>query len=275
MTDDLGPESGTREVEDLIESYLDELLLALRGRPREARRLLVEVEAHLRETVEAGIAAGRDRLGATEEALRRFGPPAAVARGLPSQGGYRSLLAQMGETVVLATGLLFLAAGAAAVPAAIVGLAGNVDLVTGDRPGWTPGPERCRQLVSMTGVPDCVRALGAHHLQEVLRDHLMGGVAGFVLLVAWWLMHVRHTRRPTVLPTGFGLSVCGPLLGVSGAVLLAAGVGEVTHHVAGTRLMGSGDLIATGATVLGVALLCWTALARQALRPARSLAAPT
>ncbi len=64
--------------DELIEAYLDELLLALRGRPRDARRLLAEAEGHLRESVAAGAAAWLGRAAAAEEAIRRFGPPSAA-----------------------------------------------------------------------------------------------------------------------------------------------------------------------------------------------------
>jgi hypothetical protein len=80
----------------------------------------------------------------------------------------------------------------------------------------------------------------------------------------------RH--NPAVLPAGFNLTVCGPLLGVVAAFLLGTGICAVALGInsAGGPI-GSGDLVATGATVMTTALLCWVALARQATRPARNL----
>jgi len=255
-----------------IDSYLDELLLALRGRPREARRLLAEVESHLREAIDAHVAAGLGEPEATEEALRRLGPPSAVARGLPPQAAYRSLLSQLTEAALLVVSLLFLAAGVAAVPAAVVGLTANPRLVTGDQAGPVLAPGRCQQLLHMLAAPSCTQALAAHHLQEVIRDHLLSGWLGFLVMVAWWVLHVHRRTRPAVLPAGFALTVCGTLLGIVAAFLLAVSIPDVargTDSIGG--LTGSGDLVATGATMMAAALLCWVALARQATRPARAL----
>lgn len=253
-----------------IENYLDELLLALRGRPREARRLLAEVEGHLRESVAARVAAGLDELEATEEALARLGPPSAVARGLPPRAAYLTLLRQVTEAALLVVSLLFLAAGAAAGPAAVVGLMGNPAMVTGGQAGQAPSPGRCQQLLHALA-PACSQALAAHHLGEVIRNHLLTGWLGFLVLIAWWVLHVHRKARPTVLPAGFALTVCGTLLGIVAAFLLAAGITSVargTDSIGG--LIGSGDVVATGATAMVAALLCWATLARQATRPGRS-----
>lgn len=258
--------------EERIESYLDELLLRLRGRPREARRLLSEVDSHLRGSIEAGLAAGLDKTQAAEETLKRFGPPSAVARGLPSRAAYRVLLAQMTEAALLVISTLALAAGVAAVPAAILGLTGNPDLVTGDpaRPALTHG--RCQQLLHMFAAPSCGQALADHHLEEVIRNHLFTGWLGFLILAAWWLLRAHRKTQPALLPAGFTLTVCSTLRGVVAAFLLAFGVADVAHGIHSTGgVIGSGDLVATGATIMIAALLSWVALARQATRPARNL----
>ena len=255
-----------------IDSYLDELLLALRGRPREARRLLAEVEGHLRESIDARVAAGLTEREAAEEALRRLGPPSAVARGLPAQAAYRTLLAQISEAAALVMSVLCLAAGAAAVPAAVVGLMGGPALVTGDRAGQLLSPGRCQQLMHMVAAPSCSQALAAHHLQEVIRSHLLSGWLGFLILVAWWVVHVHRKERPTVLPPGFALTVCGTLLGGAAAFVLAIGIVDLARGAGSIGgMIGSGDLVATGTTMLAAAVGCWLALARQATRPARAL----
>jgi hypothetical protein len=257
-----------------IDSYLDELLLALRGRPREARRLLTEVEGHLRESIEALIAAGFGEPEATEETLRRFGPPSAVARGLPPRAAYRTLLGQLTEAALLVISVLCLAAGAAAFPAAVLGLVAYPSLVTGDQPGQAVTPGRCQQLLHMLAAPSCPQALAAHHLQEVIRNHLLTGWLGFLVLVGWWVLHVHRKARPAVLPAGFALTVCGTFLGAIAALLLAIGISDVARGVdAIGDLIGSGDLVATGATMMAAALLCWMGLALQATRPASMLAA--
>lgn len=260
--------------EERIESYLDELLLRSRGRPREARRLLSEVDSHLRESIEAGLAVGLDEAQAAEEALRKFGPASVVARGLPSAAAYRALLSQMIEAALLVISTLLLAVGVAAIPTAILGLMGNPGLVTGDpsRPVLTH--DRCQQLVHMFAGGSCGQALADHHLQEVIRNHLLTGWLGFLVLAGWWILHVHRKTEPVLLPAGFTLTVCSTLLGVVAAFLLAFGIADITRGIASSGgLIGSGDLVATGATMMTIALLSWLALARQATRPAWNLTA--
>ena len=257
---------------DAIDSYLDELLLALRGSPRQARRLLAEVESHLREAVEVRVEAGLSTAEATEEALRDFGPPRVVARGLPRRAVYRSMVGQITEATMLVVSLLCLAVGVAAIPAALLGLTANPGLVTGDQPGPAPTLSRCQQLLHMAPAPSCAQALVVHHLQEVIRNHLLSGWFGFLVLAAWWALHVHRKRRPAVLPAVFALTVGGTLLGATSVFMLAIGIPDYirdTSSIGG--LIGSGDLVATGATVLVASLLCWAALAWQATCPAKAL----
>ena len=65
---------------DLVEDYLDQLYVALRARPREARRVLAEAEDHLRESVAEGLAAGLTQQEAEEQAVSSFGSVRAVVR---------------------------------------------------------------------------------------------------------------------------------------------------------------------------------------------------
>lgn len=272
MTGPPGEDEPAGAAEERIECYLDELLLRLRGHPRQARRVLSEADAHLRESVEAGLAAGLDRAQAVDEALKRFGPPSAAARGLPSLAAYRVLVAQLTEAALLVISALLLAAGAAAIPAAMLGLTGNPDLVTGDSPHPALTQGRCQQLLHMFAGSGCEQALAGHHLQEVIRNHLLTGWLGFLVLAAWWAWHVHRKAQPALLPAGFSLTVCSTLLGVVAAFLLAFGIAGVARGIDSTGgVIGSGDLVATGATMMTAALLSWAALARQAARPARNL----
>lgn len=62
-----------------IDAYLRELRREMRFRPIRRRRLLAEVEGHLRDSAEALGRAGRAPDEAGREAVTRFGPPGAVA----------------------------------------------------------------------------------------------------------------------------------------------------------------------------------------------------
>ena len=53
------------------EEYLDQIYASLRTTPREARRIIAEAEDHLRESVEAGLAAGLTERAAQEAATSR------------------------------------------------------------------------------------------------------------------------------------------------------------------------------------------------------------
>lgn len=69
--------------------------------------------------------------------------------------------------------------------------------------------------------------------------------------------------------------VCSTLLGAVAVFLLAFGIVGVAHGVRSTGgVIDSGDLVATGATMMTAALLSWLALARPATRPARNLTVP-
>ena len=196
-----------------------------------------------------------------------------MARGLPRAVAKRTLLSQLAEAVLLAGSVLGLAAGAAAIPAAALGLAGNLRLVTGDPARQAVTPERCQQLRHLVAAPTCGQALGLHHLEEVIRNHFLLGWLGTLALAGWWLWHTHRRVKPAVLPAGFSLTVCGTLLGVAGLFLLAIGMyNAVIGVVSIGGVVGSGDLAATGATMMAAAVLCWAMLARQATRPVRNLA---
>jgi hypothetical protein len=66
---------------DRIDTYLGDLRRELRFRPIARRRILSEVEEHLRAAVASALADGVDPAAAVSEAVERFGHPAVVARG--------------------------------------------------------------------------------------------------------------------------------------------------------------------------------------------------
>ncbi len=63
----------------MIDTYLDELMTALRVEPRRARPILIETEDHLREAVRDHVAAGIDEPSAERLAIERFGAPREIA----------------------------------------------------------------------------------------------------------------------------------------------------------------------------------------------------
>lgn len=241
-----GGPGGDDAVEERIQSYLDEVLVAARGRPRDVRRLLAEVETHLRDSIDAGIAAGLDPWDATETALARFGPPSGVVVRA-SAPVYRTLAAQVGEAGLLLVSVLCLAVGLASIPDAVIAVAGWSNFVTGAKLGE---PSSIGQLT------------------ETVRNHLLFGVAGFVAVTAWWMLHLRRRARPVILPTWFALAVCGVSSIAVAALFLGIGVVDIVRHIdaAAGGVVGTGDLIATGGTVAAVAVVCWFIWGRQVTR---------
>jgi hypothetical protein len=61
-------------VDDPLEVYLDRLLVAATGTPREIRRALAEAELHLHESAAELEASGLSYDDARAEAVRRMGP---------------------------------------------------------------------------------------------------------------------------------------------------------------------------------------------------------
>jgi hypothetical protein len=76
-------DTGTHD--DPVEDYLDRLLVTLNGHPRQVRQTLAEVEAHLRDAVAEGIAAGLPEADAGAAAVQRIGP--AATRRPTARGG--------------------------------------------------------------------------------------------------------------------------------------------------------------------------------------------
>ena len=113
---------------DPVEEYLDQLYASLRTTPREARRIIAEAEDHLRESVEAGLAAGLTERAAQEAAISSFGSVRAVVRAHARRVPPVTVL---GELVMAAWKLGSIApppaapprvAGASAFPAPLPGL---------------------------------------------------------------------------------------------------------------------------------------------------------
>ena len=73
---------------DLIEDYLDRLLVSLSGSPRQVRHSLAEVEAHLRDAVAEGVAAGLPE-GTVYPALHRLEGAGLLASGWDVVAGRR------------------------------------------------------------------------------------------------------------------------------------------------------------------------------------------
>ncbi|MFL6163766.1 MAG: permease prefix domain 1-containing protein [Jatrophihabitantaceae bacterium] len=254
----------TPPTDDPVEEYLDGVLSCAPGSPRQVRRTLAEVEAHLAESARDLRAEGMPAEAARAEAVRRMGPPAwAVDRPWPA--GSARLSRPVRHRLVLAVLQLGGVAGI------FVGLAGA--LAAGIRTIWgasaiaTPFPAGaysqadCRRwLAGYPSSHDCLTAMTADHAADFLRNAVLAGILGVLALAARRLLKRRWPHTPT--------SAAEPLIGAGLAALCALGfAGAGFDAVTVTRGQGAGQPLALAAAAAGAALLLAGAARRSAGRP--------
>jgi HAAS len=247
-----------------IEGYLDQLLLELRGRATDVRRVLAETEEHLRDATADGVTAGLSPDQAEAQAVARFGSPLAVARRFSSPGLRlpRPALAEMASALVLLFAVGLLAIGASGVLSVAFRATLGDRFVAADLPGATYTAARCRDFEEYhPEQPTCDRAAAAHHADEVETYRIGAGVLGAVVLAGWWLVRRRHRGEasgawlPDEMVPLVGLilfGVAAAALGVQAANALALDPGNG----------GAGQWLSAAVVSLVVAL----AFGRQVLR---------
>ena len=234
--------------DEVIEGYLDELLVELRGSPRTVRRVLAEAEAHLRDALAAGMDA--------EEAVSRFGTPRVVAATSNRLGG--TPLSVVVRQLLLAACLLT-AIGLAAIGVSAL-ISGGMDavygpsFVAGDLPTITYTPARCDEYRRLAPhEQSCRLAAARHHADEVETNGVAAGVVGLVAFGVWawlrrrWSVTPANGALPPALVPGVGTAVFGVLaLMVSSQALQSIG----WHSTAGLGQWLS-EAIVCGAVAVG------------------------
>jgi hypothetical protein len=265
--------SGTADAPgDLIEDYLDRLLVSLSGSPRQVRHTLAEVEAHLRDAVAEGIAAGLPEEAAQAQALERIGPvhavtgrPAVLTR--PSQ----ALLRRIILTCALIGGAGFVAIGGAGLVGRLLqALKGNLFMTTPFPPGTYTQADCARWLAGDPGTRSCVTAMLADHAFDYLLQATGCGLLGLLGLAAYLFLRRRWSDRATMtaLPAGTAELLGATLAGIAAVFFL----GQAADLATVQRGVGVGQPLSLGiaATVAAVAF----ALAlRHCLRVVRLRAA--
>ena len=243
---------------EAIERYLDRLLLELRGRATDVRRILVETEEHLRDEVAAGLAEGLPVEEAEERAIARFGPPRVVARrfGPTSTRVLPELVRAL--TLLIAVGLI--AIGASGVLSMGLRAVFGSSFVAGDPVGVTYTPRRCADFVRFhPEAASCSAAASAHHADEVEEYRVATGALGLLVLGGWAVARRRGPRRHNlgVLPDAFSATVGATVFGVAGGLLLMQGAAMLVQGAdrgAGQWLSGSAVALLV-ASVYGWGLL--------------------
>jgi hypothetical protein len=249
--------------DDVIEQFLDRLLVSLSGSPRQVRHTLTEVEAHLRDAAAEGMAAGLSEQDAQLWAVERMGPvhevtggPAALTR--PSG----ALLRRLTLTACLVGG-----AGLAAVGGAgLIGrwfeaVRGNAFLTAPWPPGSYTQADCARWLAGDPGTHSCVTAMLADHAGDIMMEAAAAGVLGVLILAVYVVLRMRWRDRATMtaLPAGSAEALGAVLAGL--AAVACFGVAwniESTQHGMGAGTPWSLGLAAAAAAV-AFALALWRA----------------
>jgi len=264
---------------DHIEDYLDRLLVSLSGSPRQVRHTLAEVEAHLRDAVAEGIAAGLPEETAQAQALERIGPVHAVT-GRPALLTRPSgaLLRRLTLTAALVGGAGFVAIGGAGLVGRLLqALKGNLFLTTPFPPGTYTRTDCARWLAGDPGTRSCVTAMLADHAFDYLLQAAACGLLGLAGLAAYLVLRQRWNDRATTtaLPAGTAEAL-GLILAAIAAVFC---LGQAADLATVQRGVGVGEPLSLGiaatVTAAAFALALWRCLRAARLRAAQPLPAPT
>jgi hypothetical protein len=249
---------------DLIEDYLDRLLVSLSGSPRQVRHTLAEVEAHLRDAVAEGIAAGLPEETAQVQALERIGPVHAVT-GRPALLTRPSgaLLRRLTLTAALVGGAGFVAIGGAGLVGRLLqALKGNLFMTTPFPPGTYTRADCARWLAGDPGTRSCVTAMLADHAFDYLLQAAACGLLGLAGLAAYLVLRQRWNDRATVtaLPAGTAEGLGAILAAIAAVVCLgqAADLETVQRGVGVGQPLSLG--IAATVAVVAFALALWRCL---------------
>ena len=230
-----------------IETYLDELVLALAGRaPRELRTMLAEAEAHLRDAAEAAQAAGVPQRQAELDAVSRFGSADTLAAAERDRDrlSLRALLGQLARTGVLLGAIGAIAVGVSGVIAGCIRLVAGSGALVDVVPGQTLGPADCARWVGLRPELSCRAAAVADWADETVYYRIAVGVLGVLALLVYRRLRTRTTRavatvRDAVGLTAFGLAMAATLvLGVD-AARHGSGAGQWLSATV-TALVGAG-----------------------------------
>jgi hypothetical protein len=256
-----------RAPEDPVEEYLDRLLVTLPGRPRQVRHTLAEVEAHLRDAVAEGIAAGLAEAEAQAAAVRRIGPVHEVT-GRPAV--FTRPTAALARRVVLTGALVggigLVAIGVSGLIAWLLVAARGDQFLTAP---WGPGSYTAADCARwMAGDPghNCTAAMLNDHVGDIFLRAAAAGLLGVLVLAGYLVLRRRWRDRATMtaLPAG-SAEAAGAFLAL--LAVLGASAAAVDLELA-QRGSGAGQPISLAVAALAAAVFFVVRLRRVVTRPA-------
>jgi hypothetical protein len=221
--------NGMSQNEEDLEGYLDELSRRLHGSGDEVRRVLIESEAHLRDSIDAGVAAGLEERAAARSALDRFGTAAQVAEAANKAFWDATRWSVYGAVAGM---LVFLAAAGMIVVGVSAGVASLVASLTSTHavfglPAAVQMPaESCAHwLAVQPGTITCQQAGTLEAADDLTRSMALVGILGVILLAAYGIVRRRGRGRARVLPPVLAPAVGTSVFGSAavGFAALAAG----------------------------------------------------
>lgn len=220
-----------------VEDYLDQLLVAAPGPPRQVRALLAEAESHLWDATAEGVARGLTEAEAERQAVARFGPVRTVtdAEARRQSVPLLTLLRQIATSAIHLGSLAAVAVGVSGVLAWVLAAIGGSTFIVDISHHTYLSPSDCARWLS--GAPanqSCYQAAIGDWRFDQVAFRLAAGVLGVLGLAAY--LWVRRWRGfgdlpgnvlDTIATTGFvasGLLLSG--LGVDWLILGKNGAGQ-------------------------------------------------
>ncbi len=253
--------------DDAVDRFLDALLPALRGTPRDVRRALAECEAHLRDGAASRVAAGAAEDEAAASAVAAFGDVerlAAEFNRAHRPATLRALLADAPHRLVRVIAVGLLAIGVSGALAWAWSAVAGLPATFADAPGVRYDAASCAHFLAVQpGARSCAAAAMLEVRDDALVQRTAVGLLGLLLFAAsfWWDRH--RTGRGTGSGNRAG-SMLAPValvaataFGLAGASLFGYGVDRA---VVGT---GSGQWLSAGLVSLVVAAAYVVALWRS------------
>jgi len=253
----------TGQAESPIERYLDQLFVELSATPpREARDLLAETEAHLRDAAAEEVSGGLGETDAEAAAVGRFGPSTLMVRAeLRRQGPpLRSIVLATVASGWFLGALGAIAVGVSGLAAAVLRLVGGATFIADTRPTGALSASDCaRWLSAYPTARSCHQAAVADWANETVAYRIAFGVLGVGALALLIVVRRRWTRarRWTTLPPTVVDTIAVMAFGASGLWLAGLGLDAVvvaSGHGAGQWLSAAPIALAV-ALVFGVRLL--------------------